>query len=81
MSGAKILAGMADAVAYAKGDKTRGRLVRVKVEPDFEARVRAFHDAMEAEFGIQWSQAKMGSDAQMSVRNVVKAMEKLEKAK
>lgn len=50
-------------------------------KPDFEASVRAFHDAMEAEFGIQWSQAKMGSDAQMSVRNVVKAMEKLKEPK
>lgn len=44
---------------------------------DFEDRVRAFHDAMEAEFGIQWSQRKMGSDAQLSVRKVVKAMEKV----
>lgn len=51
------------------------------MKTDFETRVRAFHDAMEAEFGIQWSQAKMGSDAQMSVRNVVKAMEKLEEPK
>lgn len=81
MSGAKILAGLADAVAYAKGDKTRGRLVRVKVEPDFEARVRAFHDAMEAEFGVQWSQRKMDAENQDRVRAVVKALENREKAR
>ena len=43
----------------------------------FQRKVEAFHDAMEAEFGIQWSQRKMGSDAQESVRNVVKALDKL----
>lgn len=48
-----------------------------KKTKDFEERVAAFHDAMEAEFGIQWSQRKMGSDAQLSVRKVVEAMDKL----
>lgn len=46
------------------------------MKPDFEARVRAFHDAMEAEFGVQWSARKMDSENQDRVRAVVKAMDK-----
>jgi len=51
------------------------------MKTDFEARVRAFHDAMEAEFGVQWSARKMDSENQDRVRAVVKAMEKLKEPK
>ncbi len=51
------------------------------MKTDFETRVRAFHDAMEAEFGVQWSQRKMDAENQDRVRAVVKALENREKAR